>query len=282
MEPEPRELLPGGALGLRDLVLVMRKHQVDAAGVQVDGPGPEQPQRHRRALQMPAWPAGTRAVVPRRLVGLGRLPQHEVARVVLRVLVHVHADARLHAFGVEVRQAAVGRERRDLEVDRPVATVGVAVVLERQHHLAHRAEVHLVGGARRLLRRLEAQARRVLAERLDPGVGVLAQRLAGLGGAGDGLVVHVGVVEDAAHLMAAEILQRPAQHIEADEGAEVADVAAVVDGEPARIHPHGVVVRRRERLFLSGQRVVQTQHRNRIRAPATSCGRRRRAGWTRC
>ena len=54
VEPEARELMAGGALALRDLVLVVREDQVDAAGVNVDRWLPEQTQRHRRALEVPA------------------------------------------------------------------------------------------------------------------------------------------------------------------------------------------------------------------------------------
>ena len=93
VHPEARERLAGRALALRDLVLVMRKDQIDAAGVDVDRRLAEQPQRHRRALEMPAGPPGRIDDVPGRLARLGRLPQHEVARVVLRVVVGVDARA---------------------------------------------------------------------------------------------------------------------------------------------------------------------------------------------
>ena len=89
VKPEARELLAGRAFALRDLVLVMREHQVDAAGMNVDRRVAEQPQRHGRALDVPARPAGTAADIPRRLARLGRLPQHEVARALLVVLVGV-------------------------------------------------------------------------------------------------------------------------------------------------------------------------------------------------
>ena len=94
VHPEARELPAGRAFGLRDFVLVMRKDQIDAAAMNVDRRRPEQPQRHRRALDVPARPAGAAPVVPRRLAGLGRLPQHEVARVLLRVGVRVEPRAR--------------------------------------------------------------------------------------------------------------------------------------------------------------------------------------------
>ena len=87
--------LPGRAFALRDLVLVMREDQVDAAGVDVDRRLAEQAQRHRRALDVPAGTARPDAGIPGRLARLGRLPQHEVAGVVLFVLVRVDARAAL-------------------------------------------------------------------------------------------------------------------------------------------------------------------------------------------
>ncbi len=69
-------------LALRDLVLVMRKDQVEAAAVDVERL-PEQRVRHRRALDVPARPAGAPRRRPLRLVGLRELPQREVERVLL-------------------------------------------------------------------------------------------------------------------------------------------------------------------------------------------------------
>ena len=173
--------------------------------------------------------------------GLRRLPQHEVARVFLLVLVGVDPRAALDAGVIEARQLAVLRERRDLEVDRPVAAVGVAVALERLDHVGHRRDVLVVGGARLLLDRLEAERRGVLAERGDELVRVLAQRHAGLLRLEDGAVVHVGVVHHVPHVVALLVLQRAAQHVERDEGAEVADVAARVDRQAAGVHADPVV-----------------------------------------
>src|SRR5690606_9329182 len=73
-------------LGLRDLVLVVREDQVDAAAVDVE----RRPQilgGHRRALQVPAGAAGAPRGRPGGLAGLLALPQREVARVALARLV---------------------------------------------------------------------------------------------------------------------------------------------------------------------------------------------------
>ncbi len=216
---------------------------------------------------------GPQPHVPGRLAWLGRLPQHEVARALLVVLVGVDPGAGLDAFVIEARQLAVGRQRRDLEIDRAVGRVGMAPLAERIDHVGHRLQVLIVGGARRVLDRLDAERQRVLAKRGDELIGVLAQRQARLRGADDRLVVDVGEVHDVVHLVAGHVLQRAAQHVHRHEGAEVADVPAGVDGQPARVHADGVVQRRGEVVLLPGQRVVKT-HGVRPGAVATPIRRR--------
>ena len=257
MEPEARELRAGRPFALRDLVLVVGEDQVHPARVDVDRRLAEQPQRHRRALDVPPGPARTDPGVPGGLAFLRRFPEHEVARVFLLVLVGVDARAALDAGVIEVRELAVGGERGDLEVDGPVAPVGVAVLFERLDRRGHGLDVVAVGRARRLFHRLEAERRRVLVEDRDVAVRVLAQRHAGLLRLEDGAVVHVGEVHDLADGESGLVLQRAAKDVNRDEGAEVADVPARVGGQAARVHPHEIVAGRDELLFTAGQRVVQ-------------------------
>ena len=112
----------------------------------------------------------------------------------------------------------------------------------------------------RLLDLLEPERARVLAERGDELVGVLAQRHARLLRPGDGPVVDVGEVHHLPDAVPALVLQRAAQHVEADEGPEVPDVAAVVDREAAGVHADRVVAKRREVLFPTRQGVVEAHH----------------------
>ena len=134
----------------------------------------------------------------------------------------------------------------------------MAVPVERGDHVCHRLEVRLVGRARCFLDRLEAERLRVLPERGDVLIGICPQVLPCLLRAEDRAVVHVGEVHHLLHFVALEVLQRPAQHVEADEGAEVADVAPGVDGEPAGVHPDRVVAARREILLAASQGVEET------------------------
>src|SRR5262245_32570778 len=98
MHPEPDKRFAGCAFGLRDLILVMREDQVDAAAMDVKRLT-EILHRHRRALEVPAWPAFTKRRRPAGLSILFRgLPQNEIARIILFVLIDVDARASDVAF----------------------------------------------------------------------------------------------------------------------------------------------------------------------------------------
>jgi hypothetical protein len=163
---------------------------------------------------------------------------------------------------IEMRELAVIGPRGNPEVDGAVAAVGVPVAIERGDELAHRGDVRLVGGARRLLDRFQPEHTRVFAERGDVLLGVAAQIHGSLLRAVDRAVVDVGVVDHLPDLVAEQMPQGSAQHIHADEGAKVADMAARVDGQAAGVDAHGVVAQRRKDLLSPAQRVEQA-HRHR-------------------
>src|SRR5689334_23916994 len=94
VNPVTNELFARRAFALRDLVFVMRKNEIDAAGVNIETLA-EILHRHRRALDMPARTAASDVSVPRRF-GVARwfFPQGEVARVFFLILVGIDAFAR--------------------------------------------------------------------------------------------------------------------------------------------------------------------------------------------
>jgi hypothetical protein len=198
------------------------------------------------------------AAVPRGLARFGGLPQHEVAGVLFGVVVAVDARAGLDPFVIEPRQLAVGRQRRNSEVDGSLRPVRVATRLERVDHVSHGLQIGGIGRAGILLHGLEPHGRRVLVERRDEPVGVLAQGDAGLLAGVDGAVVHVGEVHHLAHPVALLMPERAPEDVEAHEGAKVADVTAGIDRQPAGVHAHGAAVGRGEFLFRSGQGIEQT------------------------
>ncbi len=112
----------GGAFGLRDLVLVVREHQVFAAGVEVEAVA-EELHGHGGALDVPAGAAGAERGLPAVFAGLGRLPESEVAGGVLLVLIHIDARAVFNAFKIFFGELAVVGIAGDAEV--PGAVFGL-------------------------------------------------------------------------------------------------------------------------------------------------------------
>ena len=116
--------------------------------------------------------------------------------------------------------------------------------LERLNHRHHGAQIRLVGRPRILLGRLDAHDRAVFAERGDIPIRVFPQRDARFGGRMDRLVVDVREIRHLADAIAVLVCERAPQHVEADERAEIADVAAGVDGQSAVVHANGLAVGR--------------------------------------
>ena len=71
-----------GAAALRDLILVVREDEVDAAAVDVDGLA-QMRADHRRTFDVPAGPAAAPRRVPADHALGDRLPQHEVGGIAL-------------------------------------------------------------------------------------------------------------------------------------------------------------------------------------------------------
>src|SRR3954469_15463878 len=100
----------------------MREDEVEPAAVDLER-RPEDLLDHRRALDVPAWPAPAPRRLPPRVLrrGLVRLPEREVARVLLervRLLL-------LDLIRTLAREAAVFGIRGDAEVDVAVDRIGV-------------------------------------------------------------------------------------------------------------------------------------------------------------
>src|SRR5207248_1515951 len=136
--PDLRERVAEGAR-LRDLVLVMREHQVEAAAVDLER-RPEDLLGHRRALDVPARPAASPRRVPPRVLRLRlvRLPEREVALVLLE---RARLLTLLDLVGLLAGETAVLRERRDAEVDvaaRLVRVPRVDELLDEADDLGHR------------------------------------------------------------------------------------------------------------------------------------------------
>ena len=82
--------------------------------------------------------------------------------------------------------------------------------------------------------------------------------LAGGLGIPNDFVLDIGDVHHVIQRVAARA-QPAAQDVREHEGPEIADMGVVVDGRPAGVHPHDVVVEGIELLQLLGQGVIEPQ-----------------------
>src|SRR5450755_730614 len=117
----------------------MRKDVVDAAAVDVETLT-EQRHAHRRAFDVPSGMTAADARVPADLVGTDRLPECEVADVLLGVVVGVDpaAGSADEPFRARAAQASVGGKRGDVKVIAAVAFVrgtGCDETLDEIDHL---------------------------------------------------------------------------------------------------------------------------------------------------
>ena len=148
-----------------------------------------------------------------------------------------------------VRQLAVPRERRDVEVRGAVCEVGVAGIEEPTHHLDH--PVDRLGGSGLRRQRAPAQRVHVGLEAGQLGVRELQVVDAQLARLGKDRVVDVGDVAHHAHFVA-ELLQSPREEVIGDVRGRVPEVRRVVGRDAAYVHAHdGPGLERDERLLGS-------------------------------
>src|SRR5690606_31714291 len=151
--------LAGSRLALAALVLVVREHQIPAAAVNVEDLA-QAADGHHRAFDIPAGPTRAPAPLTAQLARLGRLPEHEVQRILLG-LTHLDARADLQVLDLLARQLAVAGEPADPVIDVTVARrIGVALVDQGLDHGEHAVDV--LGGTRLHVRTQHGEARLVL------------------------------------------------------------------------------------------------------------------------
>ena len=205
---------------------------------------------------MPARAALAPLRIPFDFVRLGlfrRLPQHEVERIAL-ARVHVDSFARAQVVERLARQLAVVGEIAHGIVHVAIrALIGQVLrfqLLDQAQHLRH-----VFGGARRVVRRQDAQRGRVFIHVAGETRRQLRNRLAVFHGAADDLIVdvrnvaHIGDVE-------ARGLEPAVDDVERHHHARMADMAIIVDGHAADVHAYLASFHRDEYLLLASQGVV--------------------------
>src|SRR5262245_20218679 len=108
VQPEPRKGLRRRTFTLGNLVLMMRKDEIDCAAVDIECFA-EVLHCHCGALQMPAGPACPEGRFPLLLSGiLWALPQHEIVRLLLFVFIGIDARSNFQLSAVESGETAIG------------------------------------------------------------------------------------------------------------------------------------------------------------------------------
>ena len=250
VHPERRHRAPVERFALRELVLVMRKDQVEPATVDVEVLA-ENRLAHRRALDVPPRPTRPPRARPRRFPRLGRLPEREVGRRSLPL--RRRATLALHLVHGAIGQFAVVGVLRDVEVD--VAVAGVREALGDEPLDEGDDRVDVLRRLRHHVDAVDAECREV-AEIV--GRHLLCQgahrRLTGHAFRDD-LVVDVRDVDHPGDGPPGED-EVPLDRVEDHRPHHVADVARLVDGRPAEIHADVAGPHRHEWCLRSCQRAV--------------------------
>ncbi len=219
--------------------------------------GPEQRHGHRRAFDVPAGTSGSPRRLPRGFVRLRRLPQHEVERIAL-ALVDLHTCPGPQVRESLARQPPVRGKARDRKIHVAVlAPVRVPAIDQLRHHVDDLR--HVLGRPRLVITELDSERSAILLVGANEPLGERRHRLAVLLRSPDDLVVDVGNVAHERDSVAMRPQVSP-QQVEHDQHAAVADMAIVVNGHTADVHPHLPGADRLERFLAAGERVVKLQH----------------------
>ena len=263
MQPDIGEFIPRAA-ALRDLVLVVREHQVIAAAMDIEMHA-QQFLRHGRAFDVPAGTAPAPRAVPTGQITIRRLPQDKIHRIFF-VGCDLYPRARDHIINRTPRKLTVVGIFAYTKQRVSVLFIGKAIRDQLFDHRNHLGDVpgrtRLVVGAKCTQRihilmipayRLIRTARDQLFQRtLD------TRRFALLCGFVDA-VVHIGEIAHIGHVIRpVYVAQQTVEHIEHDDRARIAQMGAVIDRRAADIHPYVLRINRREILALAALGVVQS------------------------
>ena len=202
---------------------------------------------------MPARPPPAPGTVPAGLIGVGRLPQHEIRRV-LFVRCDLHPGAGDHLAPVPLGEFSVFRHGGHVEQHMAFRLIGVARLDQALDHGDHLGD--MIGGAGFFIGIQRAQRRHVLVKGLG---GLFRQGVDGdrpFLGRGDDLVIDIGNISDIGDPGIGGFKQ-PVEHVEHHHRPGVADMGAVIDGGTAHIHAHVLGIEGDEILLRPRKGVIE-------------------------
>src|SRR5882762_4349786 len=234
----------------------MRKLQVLPAAVNVEMRS-QQFRAHCRALGVPARAPITPGRLPKGLAFLGVLPQGEIEWIALG---RVDFDP---LPGTQIlerlpREFAVTWKLPDREIHvAAFRTISDTTLLQSADHLYHLRDV--TGCARLDVGLLHRERPGIFVHVANEAFGQSSNGFTGLRCPADNLVVNIGNVAYISQRVAA-CTQPALYHVEYDHHPRMPEMAVVIDGHPADVHPHPRRVERDEGLLRSAEAVVDFQH----------------------
>ncbi len=234
------------------------KDQIGTPEVDVDRV-PEFLAHHGGAFDVPARPAGAPGGGEAGFPRFGALPEREVEGVVLARFLGIagtSAGALLLLLDVPAAEPAVAPGPGHREVHIAVGAVGRPAGFQLADQGTDRLQA--AGGPGGAVRRQDVQGRHVDGEGVDVALAHLFHRAAFFCGPVEDLVVDIGEVLNERHLPAAPD-QIAAQHIPDDVTPGMAQVAEVVDRDPAAVDGHPPWLQRFEVLKLPGEGIGEPQ-----------------------
>ena len=233
-----REGLARQGLGLRDLVLMMRKDQVTPAGMNINRVALKFVHAHAGTFNMPSRAAFAPRARPGFLVLFCFFPKSKIQRIAFFGVL-LNAGRFDHLIDALPGELSVTFKLPDAIIHIPVGLVGKIFfdkLLDKSNNL------------RNILRRprLDVGLRhpeilKVALIRLDVLADNLIKRLLELLGLIDDLVIHVSNIAHEPNIMA-PILEIPAHHVKNVQAPGMANMALVINRHPAGIHFDGLTV----------------------------------------
>jgi hypothetical protein len=178
MQPVADELLPRASFRLCDLRFVMRKNVVHPAAVNIELLT-EKLRRHRAALDVPSRPPWSPRTLPfyRPIFFIPRLPEREIADVLLLILIIFHPAGRTQLRQIDMSKPPVIGKFVDPKIDRLVVRlVGQPSFLQRLDHLDHFLDLARIGRFGKKIRPFDSQRIEIVEERFLERRGELGQR----------------------------------------------------------------------------------------------------------